>query len=279
MNEFKQCILNILLWFHQYCDEHNLRYYLVEGTMLGAARHQGFIPWDDDIDVGMPRADYEELKKLMGTAVHDGKYMLETEDSERKEYLVPFGKIYDVTTRLVEQRRIPVVMGAYIDVFPLDGIGESLEEANRNFKKIGFLHNILTSRAVVVRKGRKWYKNLAVQVFQAIPGFVINEKRLLKTITELCRKRSFDGSKYVGNLVSTYRLKEIMPRELYGEPKLYMFEGSQVYGVEDYNGYLTYLYGDWRTLPPVENRKSAHTMEQVDLNTSFIRQLKKEEDN
>ena len=270
MNEFKKCILNILLWFHQYCDEHNLRYYLVEGTMLGAARHEGFIPWDDDIDVGMPRADYEELKKLMGSSVHDGKYMLETEDSERKEYLVPFGKIYDVTTRLVEQRRIPVVMGAYIDVFPLDGIGESMEEANKNFKEIAFRHDILTSRAVVIREGRKWYKNLAVRLFQALPGFIINEKKLLQKINDMCKERSFDTSKYVGNLVSTYRAKEIMPRETYGQPKLYTFEGHRVYGVADAEGYLTTLYGDWRKLPPEDKRRSAHTMEQVDLHTSFL---------
>lgn len=270
MNEFKQCILNILLWFHEFCEEHQLRYFLVEGTMLGAARHEGFIPWDDDIDVGMPRDDYEKLKRIMGTSIHNGKYMLETEDSERREYLVPFGKIYDTTTRLVEQRRIPVLMGVYIDVFPLDGIGETLDEANHNFSKIAFIHNILASRTVVIRKGRKWYKNLAVKVFQALPGSVINEKRLLWRISELCKKRSFDDSKYVGNLVSTYRSREIMPREFYGQPRLYMFEGHQVYGVADADGYLKALYGDWRKLPPEEKRKSSHTMEQVDLHTSFI---------
>ena len=270
MNDFKQCILDILLWFHQFCEEHNLSYYLVEGTMLGAARHEGFIPWDDDIDVGMPRADYEELKKLMGRTIFDSKYMLETEDSKRKEYLLPFAKVYDTTTRLVEQRQIPVVMGAYIDVFPLDGIGESLEEANKNFKRIAFLQDVLTSRAVVVREGRKWYKNLAVRLFQVFPEFIINEKKLLHRITDMCKARGFDESEYVGNLVSTYRAKEIVPREIYGQPKLYMFEGYQVYGVADAEGYLTALYGEWRKLPPEDKRKSAHTMEQVDLHSSFI---------
>ena len=218
----------------------------------------------------MPRKDYEELKILMGNNIHDGKYMLETEDSKRREYLVPFGKIYDVTTRMVEQRRIPVVMGAYIDIFPLDGIGETLEEANRNFKRIAFRHDILTSRAVVVREGRKWYKNLAVRIFQALPDFLINEKRLLHRINELCKERSFDNSNYVGNLVSTYRSKEIMLREIYGQPKLFSFEGHKVYGVADEDGYLKSLYGDWRKLPPEEKRKSAHTMEQIDLHTSFL---------
>jgi len=271
MNEYKQCLLNILLWFHSYCEQHGLRYYLVEGTMLGAARHQGFIPWDDDIDVGMPRDDYEQLYKLMAYGIHDGKYQLETEYSARREYLYPFAKIYDTTTTLIEHRRIPVKMGVYIDVFPLDGIGDTEDEAKKNFKRIGFLQDVLATRAVAVRKGRKWYKNLAVYILQKLPNFVIDEKSLLSKINLLCKEKSFDESKMVGNLVSSYRAKEIMPRECYGEPTIYQFEGHDIYGVEDYNAYLSYLYNNWRQLPPENKRTTTHTMEFVDLNTSFLK--------
>ena len=270
MNEYKQCLLNILLWFHNFCIKNDLRYYLVEGTMLGAARHQGFIPWDDDIDVGMPRKDYEKLQNLMGENIHGGKYLLETEKSGREEYFYPFSKIYDITTTLIEQRRVPVKMGVYIDVFPLDGIGETEDEARNNYKKIGFLQNVLAARSVAQRKGRKWYKNFAAWLFQLIPNSVINEKKMLSNITELCKKRPFDESTIVGNLVSTYRSKEIMPRMYYGKPTLYTFEGHAIYGVEKPDMYLSRLYGDWRTPPDMSNRESTHEKIELDLNKSYL---------
>lgn len=271
MDEFKTCLLDILSWFHQICVENNLRYYLVEGTMLGAARHQGFIPWDDDIDVGMPREDYEKLKMNLGDKVHQNRFLLETEDSIKPEYYYPFGKIYDVTTTLIENRKSVVTRGVYIDIFPLDGLAQTEREANYRFRRIGILHDILTSRVVVQRSGRKWYKNLAVKAFQALPSSLFDEKRLLKQITELCKQKSFDECAYGGNLVSTYRAKEIMPISYYGTPTLYKFEHLNVYGVENYDAYLSHLYGAWRELPPDNMRVSAHVRENVDLHKPFIR--------
>ena len=270
MDEFKRCLLNMLAWFHEYCVSNELRYYLVEGTMLGAARHQGYIPWDDDIDVGMPRSDYEQLKKKIEGSIQENRYLLESEDSDNSDYFYMYSKLYDIRTTQVEDRKVKVVRGVGIDIFPIDGIGETEEEAFHNFKRIGLLLDVLTSRVVSVRNGRKWYKNVAVKVFQALPSFLINEKKIMKSISELCKQRSFDESKYVGGLVTTYRTKEIMPRSYYGEPKLYKFENIEVYGVSDYEHYLTQLYGDWRQLPPKEKRQTAHLQLDVDLNHSFL---------
>ena len=270
MDRLKICLLDMLSWFHEYCVANHLRYYLVEGTMLGAARHQGYIPWDDDIDIGMPRPDYEALKKSIGGRVQDGKYLLETEESENEDYFYLYSKLYDTGTTQIEDRRVQVVRGVGIDIFPLDGIGDTEEEAQKNFKRIGFLTDVLTSRVVAVRDGRKWYKNLAVRLFQAIPRFMINEKKLMKKISLLCQERAFDDCEYVGGLVTTYRAKEIMPRSYYGEPALYQFENIKVYGVRDYDRYLTHLYGDWRKLPPVDQRHTAHLQLSVDLDHSYL---------
>lgn len=238
--------------------------------MLGAARHQGFIPWDDDIDVGMPRSDYEFLKRKIDGIIQENKYLLETEDSNKPDFFYAYSKLYDVRTTQVEDRRKKVIRGVGIDIFPIDGIGDTLEEAQHNYKMIGLQMDLLTSRVVAIRRGRKWYKNLAVTIFQALPKALINEKKIMKRISVLCQQRSFDDSKYVGSLVTTYRAKEIMPRKFYGEPTLYKFENIEVYGVQDYDNYLTHLYGEWRKLPPEEKRQTAHLQLCVDLKHSYL---------
>ena len=124
--EIKEILLKMLGWFHNFCEENNLRYFAVGGTLLGAVRHKGFIPWDDDVDVGMPRADFEKLEKLIGNK-ENGRYYFETPSSDRKGYYYAYGKLFDTTTTLVENLRDKLPMGVYIDVFPFDGVGETKE--------------------------------------------------------------------------------------------------------------------------------------------------------
>ncbi len=111
--ELQECLLEMLHWFHDFCISHNLRYYALGGTMLGAARHKGFIPWDDDLDVGMPRDDYEKLFTLM--KYHPGdRYMLETPYSNAPEYNYCFFKLYDTKTTLVENLKYKIKRGVYM---------------------------------------------------------------------------------------------------------------------------------------------------------------------
>ena len=174
--------------FHRYCVENGLSYYLVEGSMLGAARHHGYIPWDDDIDIAMPRKDYEALKKLIGGKVLEGRYLLESEETDKPDYFYPYAKLYDVRTTQIEKRKRNVVRGVGIDIFPLDGIGDSKEEAERNYRPIGKKIDLLTARVVAVREGRKWYKNLAVRVLQALPKSFADEKKLLREMEQVLQK-------------------------------------------------------------------------------------------
>lgn len=264
--ELKQKLTEMLAWFHDYCVEHRLRYYVLGGTMLGAVRHKGFIPWDDDIDVGMPRSDYEKFAQLMGSE-NKGKYRLETPYSMAKDFTYTFSKIYDTTTTLVENTKFETKRGIYLDLFPLDGLADTLEESQKRFNKIDFKFNFLLARVTSFRKGRSLMKNIAVILFPIIP---FNNKKLQIEIDEMCKERDFDNCKYGGNLLGAWRFKEVMESSIMGNPTLYQFENIYVCGAEHYNEYLTHLYGDWKKLPPKEKQVTHHEYKECDLRKSYL---------
>lgn len=106
MTEIQEKILDIMKWFHEFCQENEIRYYVVGGTMLGTVRHKGFIPWDDDIDVGIPRADYEKLLANKDSLFkNENRYCLESFRDGKPDYEYPYAKIYDTQTTLVENCR------------------------------------------------------------------------------------------------------------------------------------------------------------------------------
>ena len=270
MTSLQRKLLDMMKWFHQFCVENELRYYVLGGTMLGAARHKGFIPWDDDIDIGMPRADYNKLEKIMGKNIFSNKYVIETPNTDEKDYYYPFAKIYDTETTLVENTRFKIKRGIYLDIFPLDGAGNNIEESQKNYKHIFWKYNLLLTRIGGVRKGRSLFKNLSVIAARLIPNVILSNKKILKDLVELCAKIDFDSSSWFGNMVGAWRFKEVMPKTVLGTPKLYEFEDIMVYGAENANEYLTRLYGNWRELPSEEKRKSHHDFIVCDLNKSYL---------
>ena len=269
MTELQVKLLGILEWFNCFCEENGLRYYLIGGTMLGAARHNGFIPWDDDIDVGMPRADYNRMAQILKNKKNE-KYILETPETDADDFFYASAKIYDTSTTLIENTRYKIKRGIFLDVFPLDGIGNSLQESINNYKKITYISDLLHSRVCAIRKGRSFFKNLSIVLMRCVPNIFINNKKLLKQLVNTCSKYSFDDCLWVGNLVGAWRFKEVMPKEIIGEPTDYMFEGIKVKGVADADKYLTHIYGNWRELPPIEKQVTHHDFILLDINKSYL---------
>ncbi|MEW4354205.1 LicD family protein [Streptococcus pneumoniae] len=271
MTDLQQKLLAILAYFHDFCQKENLRYYVIGGTFLGAVRHQGFIPWDDDIDVAMPRADYERLMSLFAKRQQkEQRYLLETIDSDAPDFLYMCAKLYDTETTLTELRKIPCRRGIFLDIFPLDGLGDSLAEARSRFTKIDRWHMFLATRFCAVESRRKWYKNIAILLANLIPSAIVNNKELARKVDRLSRAKDFDSSSYVCNCFSTYRKREIMPKTLLGKPTPYQFEGIIVQGPEHADAYLSHIFGDWKTLPPKEKQVSHHQFMEFDLNKSWL---------
>ena len=264
-------MLKMAKWFHGFCKQNNLTYYMVGGTMLGAARHKGFIPWDDDIDVGIPRKDYDRFLKISeDLRKESNRYIIESYHDGNEDFQYAYAKVYDTNTTLIENKRIRPKRGIFIDVFPLDGIGKNKEDALLNFKPIKKQLNYLTIKTSEVRKGRQWQKNLMVRLFRMLPDNVLSFNTIVTRLDKLCRERSFEDSQYVGNLVGMWREKELMPREAFGKATLYEFEDTMLYGVEKPDMYLTCMYKDWRKLPPIEKQKSDHDFILLDLDHSYI---------
>lgn len=271
LSEMQSMMLDMIKWFHSFCQKNNIKYYVVGGTMLGAVRHHGFIPWDDDIDVGIPRKDYERLindKKLL--LEREQRYTIESYKDKNEDFEYMYAKVYDTHTTLVENGRHPIKRGIFIDIFPLDGIGTSIEDALSNYSPIQKRINLLMARICEFRKGRKPLKNVAIILSRAIPSFIMNNKKMIYKINELCASREFDSSVFVGNLLGNWGKKEIMPRDFFGDPTLYKFEDTEVYGPELFDEYLTNVYKDWRKLPPIEKQKSQHDFLLLDLHKSYL---------
>ena len=273
LSPVQERLLEMLIWFHTFCLEHQLRYYAVGGTMLGAVRHGGFIPWDDDLDVALPRKDYERFCELMQKVT--GPYRAETVRMGHKDYLFPHAKLFDTRTTLIERKRVPVRRGVYVELFPLDGAGDTKEEAEQYFRPISVRLDFLATRVCAVRKGRPPVKNAAILASRLLPSFLYDENKKMIAIDDSCRSRDFDTCVYVANMYGIKRFREIMPRAYFGKPVLYAFEDTQIYGVEEPENYLKQLFGNWREYPPVEEQKTHHEYSFCDLEHSWLEQEQK----
>ena len=259
MDAVKAIELDILKSFIKYCDSNHLTYYLCGGSALGAVRHSGFIPWDDDIDVMMPRADYEQLLERFS----DTKYRLYS-CWNRDDYYYPFAKIVDEKTVLIEDVNSKSKLGVYIDVFPIENLSSDSKTNVKIYKKRNRFMLDITSKTAIKKK-RGLIKSVALLLLKAK-----NRKKSLLNIVRAfdsyARKISSenDGVLCKGKIIWGYGAKEIMPSNVYAEPVYLLFEGIKVKMPTDWDYYLKSLFGDYMMLPP-ENKRVNHSIEAYSL--------------
>lgn len=253
-------MLDILLAVHEVCEKHNLRYYIHAGTLLGAVRHKGFIPWDDDIDIAMPRKDYDLLMEHAHEWIPQPYEVVSYETD--KTYPLPFAKIQDASTTLIERMHLKYLGGIYIDVFPLDGITDNPIVRYWHFVRYFYYKKVLY---FVYRDpyrhghGPSSWIPLLCRKFYTLEG--VQEK-----IKQLQTAYDFDTSDNV--VEHSAGSKGVMPRTMWGKPTAITFEGKQVMGVEQPDAFLSHKYGDYMVLPPKDKQKQ-HNFHLLDLNTPY----------
>lgn len=244
---------DILKKFDTICREHQLKYCAAGGTLLGAVRHGGFIPWDDDIDINMPRTDYEKLLQLQ---YEDEQYAI-LNYRYTKNYFHTFAKMIDKRTLLEEPQRAEKEMGVFIDIFPTDYVGDYETEAPKNVAKAWKNSNFWQHLGSEVAYHRSFSpKYLAKLIFRGVI-YPFRKKLLHRFDT---RFMNMPKSEYMANLqLGTYGMRECFKAALWEDMIYLPFEDTQVASFRDYDAYLTCLFGDYMTPPPEDKRDSTHT--------------------
>ncbi len=252
--ERKEIIIGILVEFDQFCKDNNLQYFLTGGTLLGAIRHKGFIPWDDDADVAMMREDYEKFKSSFNIK-HKG-YLKWIDIYNNKKYYLPHGKLIDTRTSLLEDYRFSSEIGVYIDIFPIDNVGDDKEAALRESSKRTFIEQLFPRKFEKISKEYSLKRNFAIILASFLPnnGHYIAKKKEARIRTISKGK----NGRYVANLYRSYGTNRITLKSNFEKTQEAEFEGHMFQIPIGYDNYLHDLYGDYMRLPPMEEQVTHH---------------------
>ena len=257
IRELQMNVLNILKFVDQVCRDNDIQYYLAYGTLLGAVRHQGFIPWDDDVDLWMFRADFERFVKAMGQ-YRDGRYQLHCPEND-DDWPLNFGKVFDTHTKVDQSYFIkPSVLGTYVDIFPLDGMAEDGKTARREFIKFKVMNSLRsTANHSYFPEGTR---KLLIKKASAVVGRIRSTKQWTNAIEKDARKRKTDDGNYVGAVTCQYYSwqKNRFRKEYFDECRDVPFEDGVFRIPARYDEILKTIYGDYMQLPPEDKRHATH---------------------
>lgn len=246
--ELRRIQIAILNDVASFCDENGITYFLSYGTLLGAIRHNGFIPWDDDIDIAMPRPDYNRFVNLYNNRKSDYKVLHFSIDNS---YKLPFAKVHDTRTVMWEYLYKQNSTGVFVDVFPLDGVPQHgfYRFINR------WLTRFLNTKAAVNYSDRSIAKNIIINIGKVLL-LPIPTYKILQCMEKIGSLYDYKSSVYVG--LTILNVKEIINKSYFEETINHIFEGNYYKIPKGYDPYLRQLYGDYMTPPSEGERESTH---------------------
>lgn len=266
LQEMKKIQFDILIDIANFCDNNDIDYYLSGGTLLGAIRHKGFIPWDDDIDIMMPRNDYE---KFIHNYVNE-KYKVDSIEID-KNCSNRYARVNNIDTVLVGSWKEEKEEHVFVDIFPIDGMPDSKFMQKVIFFRQSILINIHLATMLRYTVSNRYndrnagfvnWKKYIRTLIKFIMVFTVgrtSSKFWAKIINNCAQKYKFEESNYVACLVSGQNgSKELVPRKMYNNKIKVEFEGKEFWAPIGYDNYLSNLYGDYMKIPPKEKQLSHH---------------------
>lgn len=252
--------IDILKKIISICDTYKLRYYAVGGTLLGAVRHRGFIPWDDDIDISMPRPDYEKFLTLADKELLN-PYQLNTIEKNQNGFCYYYARAENKSVMLERYKtKKKIIVPVWIDIFPLDGVPDTEKEYDIWVKR-GKMYKFLFSAsqysfvAAETYKRKNVIENTLKKIFLMLHiEKIINSKYTWKLLNKHVTKYDYSMSKKVTNYFGRYGKKEMVDKSVFGDGVLLQFEDVKINCPTQYHFYLTQIYGDYMTLPPQKDR-------------------------
>lgn len=264
MKEVQKHQLDMLIELDRICKKYNIKYFISSGTLLGAVRHKGFIPWDDDADVDMLRSDYNKFLKVAQKELGD-KYFLQTIETD-ENYGYMFAKIRENNTVFLEKltKDIDINNGIFIDVFPIDNYKKSFSAALLMNHTI-FLRLILLEKKKYYLRDKSLIRNLGVDILKIIALFFSKEK-VFEKIKKNQIKYNNIKTEYVADWNCMNIFKRVLKKDIYKKRKLYDFENIKLYGHKDYDTYLKYYYNDYMTPTPPKGDENGHDIIAIEIN-------------